>query len=55
MDIANWTHVLIVLTGVHIVSSFFGYTYVSSEASRVANVANEKLLNNLDQGVFIMD
>ena len=52
MDIGNWTHVLLSLTVMHIFTSLFGYTYVSSEVPRVAN---EKLLNNLDQGVFIMD
>ena len=52
MDLGNWIHVLLTTAFIHIFLSLFGYTFVSSEASRVAN---EKLLNNLDQGVFIMD
>ena len=52
MDIPNWIHAVVVLTMIHCCASIIGYNFVAAEAPRVAN---EKLLNNLDQGVFIMD
>ena len=52
MNVGAWLQLSITITAMHCFISFAGYNYVESEVPRVAN---EKLLHNLDQGVFIMD
>ena len=52
VDVPNWMHVLATMTLAHCLLSYTGYIYVASEAPRISN---EKLLNNLDEGVCIIE
>ena len=51
-DWANWFHMILWFLSVQILISYVGYLYFDSEEPRIAN---EKLLHNLDEGVFITD
>lgn len=52
LDFENMTHMVITILVFQCMLSLFGYLYVEAEAPRISN---EKLLKDLDEGVFIME